>query len=67
MRDCPIGYLYFGTDQHIVGIGVLSDALYSVRTLKAVNGNEGATFRHRILGCEVSAHQEVDMLYCLSS
>ena len=60
----PLDICIFGTDQHIVGIGVLSDALYCVRTLKAVNGNEGATFRHRMLGSEVSVHQEVDMLYC---
>ena len=55
----------FGTNHRIVGIGVLRDADHGVGTLQSVDNHKSASIGHLMVGCKVSAHQEVDMLNCL--
>ena len=51
-----------GADHHIVGIGVFCNAFYRVAAFQSVNDYEGASIRHLVMGCKISAHQEIDML-----
>ena len=54
-----------GTDHHVVGICIFSDAGNGVTAFQSVGNNKRASFRHLMMSGKISTHQEVDMLYSL--
>ena len=55
----------FGTNDYIVGIGVLCNTTNSIGTLQSVDNDKCTTIRHLMRRSEISTHQEIDMLNCL--
>ena len=54
-----------GADHHEVGIGIFGDALHGVATLQSVDNHEGTAVWHLMVGSEIGAHHQVDMLNSL--
>ena len=54
-----------GANHHEVGIGIFGDALHGVATLQSVDNHEGTAVWHLMVGSEIGAHHQVDMLNSL--
>ncbi len=54
-----------GTDHHVVGICIFSDADNGVTAFQAVGDDKRTSFGHLMMSGKISTHQEVDMLYSL--